>query len=150
MTQTFPCSQFHYSDLGLARTEHWEGESSHAYYDCGGVLTNGMGHTGPDVHFGDIWTQEQINHFAKIDLANAEAQVHALLGETLLDQNQYDALVDFEFNTGHLAGSTLLRLILAGDMAGADGQFQLWDHVKGQVIEGLLTRRLAEAQLFES
>jgi GH24 family phage-related lysozyme (muramidase) len=67
-------------------------------------------------------------------------------------QNQFDALVDFVFNLGQgkFAGSTLLRGLNAGDFSGAAAEFVKWDHAGGQVVPGLLRRRLAEAQLFQS
>jgi len=47
-----------------------------------------------------------------------------------------------------LTRSTLLRDLNAGDFAGAAAQFELWDHASGQVVAGLLRRRLAEEKLF--
>jgi lysozyme len=42
----------------------------------------------------------------------------------------------------------LLKLLNAGDYQGAAEQFQRWDHAAGQVVAGLLRRRLAEKQEF--
>ena len=41
-----------YSKTGLQLTESFEGLRLNAYYDLGGVLTIGYGHTGPDVTAG--------------------------------------------------------------------------------------------------
>jgi GH24 family phage-related lysozyme (muramidase) len=35
-----------------------------------------------------------------------------------------------------------------GDFTGAAAQFGLWDHAAGEVVEGLVRRRKAEAELF--
>ena len=60
------------------------------------------------------------------------------------------ALIDFTYNLGkgNLDASTLLRLLNAGDYAGAAAQFERWDHAGGRVMAGLLRRRLAERDLF--
>jgi lysozyme len=44
----------------------------------------------------------------------------------------------------------MLRLLNAGDTANAALQFAAWDHASGQVVAGLLRRRLAEEQEFNS
>ena len=69
-----------------------------------------------------------------------------------LSQNEFDALVDFVFNLGatSFAGSTLLRDLNGGNIAGAAGEFQKWDHAGGRVLAGLLRRRLSESTLFQS
>jgi lysozyme len=84
-----------------------------------------------------------------MDLQSAENMVnHYVIVD--LTQGQYDALVDFAVNLGVNAekGSTLLKLVNAGDMDAAAEQFQLWDHASGQVVAGLLRRRLAEKEEF--
>lgn len=67
-----------------------------------------------------------------------------------LSQGQYDALVDFAYNAGaqNLRTSTLLRLLNAGDYAGAANQFKRWVFADGKKLNGLVTRRAAEAALF--
>jgi len=73
-----------------------------------------------------------------------------------LTQNQFDALVDFAYNAGaaNLQSSTLLRLLNAGNYAGAAAQFIRWNKAtsNGQliVLPGLTRRRNAEAQLFNT
>jgi lysozyme len=69
-----------------------------------------------------------------------------------LTQNQFDALVDFTFNVGqgNLASSTLLRELNAGNTAGAAAQFLVWVYAKGVELPGLVTRRQAEAALFQT
>ena len=62
------------------------------------------------------------------------------------------ALVDLVFNigAGNFQHSTLLRLLNAGDYAGASEQFQRWNRANGNVLAGLTKRRAAEAALFNS
>jgi len=68
-----------------------------------------------------------------------------------LQQNEFDALVDFVFNLGRgaFAGSTLLKNLNAGQFDAAATQFDLWDHAGGQVVAGLLRRRQAEQAMFQ-
>jgi GH24 family phage-related lysozyme (muramidase) len=58
--------------------------------------------------------------------------------------------VDFSFNLGlhALAGSTLLKVVLADKLTLAAAEFEKWDRAGGQVVAGLLRRRLAEKQEF--
>ena len=144
-------ADFSYGDNGLALTKSFEGLRLQAYADQGGVWTVGYGHTGPGVQAGLVITQDQADTFLLSDVARAVTGVNQMVTGDI-NQNQFDALVDFTFNLGcaSLAQSTLLRMVNAGDLAGAVGQFQLWDHVRGRVIPGLLKRRQAEAALFNT
>jgi len=111
--------------------------------------TIGWGSTGPDVHCGLAWTQEQSDSRLIADVARVGRSVANIVGDTT--QNRFDAMVDFAYNlgVGNLMGSTLLKLHKAGDYAGAADQFQRWDKGAGKVMPGLLRRRLAEAQLYQ-
>jgi hypothetical protein len=68
-----------------------------------------------------------------------------------LNQDQFDALVDFCFNTGrgNFLKSSLLRYVNGGEFQSAIVQFGLWVHAAGEVVPGLVRRRAAEAALFE-
>jgi lysozyme len=140
-----------YSNQGLALTESFESCRLTAYKDIKGVLTIGWGHTGPEVVEGLVWTQDQADSQLVMDLQRAENMVDTCV-TVPLTQGEYDALVDFAFNLGTNAekGSTLLKLVNENDMTDAAAQFQLWDHASGQVVAGLLRRRLAEEQEFQS
>jgi lysozyme len=142
---------FTYSDAGLNLTKNFEGLQLSAYADQGGVWTIGYGHTGPGVFAGLAITQQQADVFLQSDVAGSVACVNKLVTWAIV-QCQFDALVDFTFNLGcaSLANSTLLRAVNAGDFASAANEFLRWDHVRGQVIPGLLRRRQAEAQMFSA
>lgn len=128
-----------------------------AYKDGGGVWTIGWGHTGPDVHEGLTWTQEEADMWFGADCAAAIAGVNSLV-KAPVTQNQFDALVSFAFNVGldidldtkaeGLGDSTLLRKLNAGDAAGAADEFLKWNHDNGKVVDGLTRRRVAERSLF--
>jgi len=138
-----------YSKQGLALTESFESCRLTAYQDIKGIWTIGWGHVGPEIMEGLEWTQDQADSQLVVDLQRAENMVNTCV-TIPLTQGQFDAMVDFAFNLGCNAekGSTLLKLVNENDMTGAAEQFQLWDHASGQIVAGLLRRRLAEKEEF--
>ena len=110
--------------------------------------TIGWGHTGPEVVKGLRWTQLQANAAFVADLMKFEARVERLV-KVPLTQGQFDALVLFDFNTGSLHTSTLLRMLNEKDYAGARGQFARWNKNDGKVMRGLTRRRAAEVALWD-
>ena len=139
-----------YSKSGEDLTEQFESCRLVAYADSKGVPTIGYGHTAC-VSLGDICTQEQANSWLLEDIQTAVDAVNRLVKITL-DQNEFNALVDFVYNVGqgNFANSTLLRDLNAGDVDLAANQFQAWDKSGGNVIAGLLRRRIAEYNEFKS
>lgn len=139
-----------YSPTGLALTKSFEGLSLTAYQDQGGVWTIGYGHTGKDVYEGMTITAEQADALLIDDIGRAALCVnrHVMVS---INQNQFDALVDFTFNLGckTLFYSTLLIRVNQGNMTEAAAQFLRWDHAGGRVIPGLMRRRQAEIDLFQ-
>jgi lysozyme len=133
------------SPKGSAILSVREGERLKAYVDTVGVLTIGVGHTGPDVKPGMTITREQSQALLKKDLEWAEAAVNKV--RVPLNQNQFDALVSFVFNIGAtaFAKSTLLKLLNAGDYSGAAAQFMVWTKQKE-----LTGRRQGERDQFMS
>lgn len=67
-----------------------------------------------------------------------------------VNQNQFDALVDFAYNAGaqNLRKSTLLRKLNERDHGGALMEFERWVYSDGRVLPGLVRRRFAEKALF--
>ncbi|NHR05723.1 lysozyme [Chromobacterium haemolyticum] len=139
------------SDAGITLVKSSEGLKLVAYKCPAGIWTNGYGHTGPDVTPGQVITQAQADALLARDLERFEAGV-ARLVKVPLNQNQFDALVCFSFNLGlgALQGSTLLRLLNAGDYAGAAAQFPRWNKAGGKELPGLTRRRAAEQSLFQA
>ena len=137
-----------YSKSGAQLTESFEGCKLVAYQDQVGVWTIGYGHT-RGVTPGMACTPDQADQWLRDDVATCVLDVNTHVTVTLT-QGEFDALVDFAFNLGRgsLNGSTLLHLLNAGDYAGAAGQFERWDKAGGQVVAGLLRRRIAEETEF--
>lgn len=114
--------------------------------------TIGWGSTGPGIHKGVTWTQQQADErFAK-DIACFAAKVDEMLGDAPTTQHQFDALCSLAYNIGlkGLRGSTVLRLHKAGDYKGAARAFLMWNKNDGKVMRGLTRRRLAEADLYDN
>jgi lysozyme len=144
-------ANFRYSSNGLELTKEFEGLELKAYQDSVGVWTIGYGHTGTDVVPGLRISEDQASILLAADVAWAVTCVNKSV-KSAINQNQFDALVDFTFNLGcaNLGSSTLLRLLNAGDFAGAAAQFIRWNKAGGKVLTGLTRRRQAEAMLFSN
>ena len=82
-------------------------------------------------------------------LANYVSAVNRMV-HVPINQDQFDALVDFTYNDGIKAfqTSTLLRLLNAHDYNGASNEFGKWIHGDGKIQPGLVTRRELERKLF--
>lgn len=121
-----------------------------AYQDSGGVWTVGWGTTGANIGANTVWTQDQCDDAFEMDMQKFSDGVTILLGMCSVNQNQFDALVSFDYNTGALGQSHLLIYTRAGQFAQAAAEFPKWDHVHSIELPGLKRRRLAEQILFES
>lgn len=139
-----------FSSVGLSLVEKSEGFRANAYLDTGGVPTIAYGHT-RGVKLGDTCTRDQARAWLAEDVCDSEQAVGDLV-HVALNQNQFDALVDFVFNLGrhHLENSSLLKLLNRGMYGAAAKQFALWIYDAGHKQPGLVLRREAERQLFES
>jgi lysozyme len=136
------------SERGLSLIQQSESLRLTAYSDSKGVPTLGWGHTS-GVRLGMTCTREQADMWLESDVSWAVATVNRL-ATVLLNQNQFDALVDFVFNvgSGQLGGSTLLRKLNSGDFEGAAQQFKVWKYAGGIAVPGLVNRRSAEEKMF--
>ena len=145
---------------GMALIKDFEKLSLKAYYCPAGKLTIGWGHTGDDFGPKDVITEMVAEQLLKRDLKWAEALVNEHV-TVPLTQHQFDAMVSIIFNVGpgskdkdgiirlkNGKPSTLLRLLNAGDYAGAAAQFPLWKKSGGKVLNGLVRRRNAEVMLW--
>lgn len=115
----------------------------------GDPWTIGYGATGPDIHEGTVWTQEQADN----DLSERLREIGREIDDRVfvpLTPQQKAALASFIYNIGIGAfeKSTLLRRLNDGDYAGAAQQFARWDKAAGKVMAGLIRRRKLEAELF--
>jgi lysozyme len=132
------------SDQGLRLIVEREGSRNEAYRDSVGVWTIGVGHTGPEVVEGLVWSEDQIMEALGDDLATVELVIN-LNVHVLLEQHQFDALVSFTFNVGAEAfrTSTLLRKINLKEFDEAEDQFDRW-HIPPEIT----SRRNGEKHQF--
>jgi lysozyme len=135
---------------GVELIRHFEGCRFDAYLCPAGVWTIGYGHTA-GVKEGDSIDQEAAEAFLIEDLETFEQAVTRLV-EVPLTQQQFDALVSWTFNlgAGNLAESTLLKKLNNYQYAEVPEQMMRWVRAGGQVLEGLVRRRAAEAALFQN
>lgn len=142
---------------GLELIRHFEGLYLNAYKDEAGIWTIGWGHTGLQHNDGTVYKGRSISEaeaaaLLRYDMNQFEARVLALV-KVALTQDQFDALVSFDFNTGGLtleSGglSTLTRKLNAGDYDGASNEFPKWNKVGSKAVKGLTRRRASERGLF--
>lgn len=121
------------------------------YRDVRGLWTIGVGHLmdQSDVDPNQVMTEEQAMILFDIDVHDHWTWLDRLV-HVELNTHQVDALTSFIFNIGHeaFAGSTMHRLIQAGQLLAASAEFGKWNHADGKVIEGLTRRRMAEKALY--
>ena len=136
------------SDKGLKFLMDEEGYRREAYPDPAWgwkVPTIGVGHTGPEVRRGLVWTDAQVMEALRQDIRSREEVLNTHV-RVPLTQNQFDAVGSWSFNVGIGAtlSSTLLRKLNAGDYAGAAAEFERWN-----IPAILIPRRRRERALFE-
>jgi lysozyme len=126
----------------------FEGLRLEAYQDQGGVWTIGYGHT-LGVHSGDTCDKPAALTMLDADLLKVDKALGRLV-TVPVSQNQYDALTSLVFNIGqgNFGHSTVLDLLIRGEMDGAANAFLMWNKVHGNTNAGLDRRRQAERQLF--
>lgn len=139
---------------GLALIKSFEGKRLVSYDDGVGVWTVGYGTTrinGVKVQKGSTITDSQAELYLKADLETFENVVNNVV-TIEVNQNQFDALVSLTYNIGATAftNSTLLRKLNSGDFKDASEQFLVWNKGGGKVMTGLVRRREAEKELFNS
>ncbi|MDP3322629.1 MAG: lysozyme [Hydrogenophaga sp.] len=132
----------------------FEGFSSKPYMCPAGVPTIGYGSTryadNKPVKLADeLITEPEAVAILYKTLTTYEDAVNRYVSRPI-NQNQFDALVDFAYNVGaqNLRTSRLLKKLNGGDINGASKEFTKWVYAGGNILNGLVKRRLAEQALF--
>ena len=142
------------SENGVALVKHFEGFQATAYLCPANVPTIGYGHT-KGVTRADVGvkfvTEDTASEMLADDLAEFSQQVEAAV-TVPLNQDQFDALCSFTYNLGAqtLRSSTLLSRLNSGAYDAVPDQLMRWTHGGGKVLAGLVRRRTAEANLWNS
>jgi len=147
-------NKMHISQEGIDLVKKFEGCPTEdgmvvAYQCAAGVWTCGYGST-RGVQKGDVWSLEKAEMMLIDELEEYGNHVEEMVSIPL-NQCQFDALTSWCFNLGpsNLRSSTLLQVLNQGDYEGVPYQIKRWNKVNGQVNDGLIRRREAEALLFE-
>lgn len=119
-----------------------------------GTLTIGYGHTAAARHpmkpkVGQTINEAAAREILDVDLDECEADVNKLV-KVPLSQSQFDALVSFQFNTGCLGKSTLLKKLNRGEYNAVSPELSKYVFSKGLRLHGLVRRRRAEVDLWNS
>ena len=114
--------------------------------------TIGWGNTyykdGTPVKLGDVITQAQADELFEFTLAAFVKNVNRLL-HVDLNQHQYDSLLSFDYNTGALYKSTLLKKINKNPQDHTITHwFEVWCMPGTDFEKGLKERRQAEVQIY--
>jgi len=136
------------SEEGLSLIKKFEGCELEAYLCPAGVWTIGYGHT-KDVKEGDKINKEEAEYLLQEEMIEYEGYVNDFV-EVTLQQHQYDSLVSFCYNLGggSLKKSTLLKVLNDSKYEEVPAQIRRWNKAGGEVLEGLVRRREAEAVMF--
>jgi lysozyme len=137
------------SQEGISLIKKFEGCELKAYKCAAGVWTIGYGHT-KDVKEENSITKEEAESMLVHELQEYCNDVDIAV-KVDLKQNEFDSLVSWTYNLGptNLNSSTMLRVLNEGKHDEVPAQMKRWNKANGQVKEGLVRRREAEALMFE-
>lgn len=141
---------------GIPIIRKFEGLKLQAYLCPANIWTIGYGSTfyenGSKVQQGDKITLDRADKLLFFVVQKFDTEVSKLV-KSKINDNQLGALTSFAFNVGagNLAKSTLLKKVNANpnDPTIRD-EFNRWITSNGKVLNGLVTRRKAEADLYFS
>jgi GH24 family phage-related lysozyme (muramidase) len=127
-----------------------EGFIPHIIDDCGHPCI-GHGHDLTPEEFAcgvykDGITEDQANDLLGKDVATVDAILNRQGLSGLINQNQHDALADFTYNLG---GGALIQLLAHG-IDQVPAQLPRWVRGGGKVLPGLVARRRAEVDLWNT
>lgn len=142
----------HITQNGLDLIKRFEGFSRTVYFCPAGYPTIGYGHVvKDDEDFSAGIDEAQAEELLRQDAQIAERAVLRLINVPLTD-GQFDALASFTYNLGGgaLQRSTLRRKINREEHADVPEQFMRWIWAGGRKLKGLVRRRAAETQFYNS
>lgn len=133
----------------------FEGCKLEAYRCPANVVTIGWGSVldskGNPIYMGAKITQADADLLLKNEVERKAKFLNKELGKTEVTQNQFDALLSFQYNCGNaaLSRSTLLRKVKANPNDSIIvSEFAKWNKAGGKEIKGLTIRRATESKLY--
>jgi lysozyme len=139
------------SKNGLDLIKYYEKFMPTPYTCPAGKLTIGYGHV---IREGETFTKISEGQAEILLLKDTQSAVNCLANSIndVISQNKVDALVSFIYNIGctNFKSSMLLKYLNKRDFGAAADEFDKWIYANGVKLNGLIQRRFAEKQLFES
>jgi lysozyme len=139
------------SKNGLDLIKYYEKFMPTPYTCPAGKLTIGYGHV---IREGETFTKISEGQAEILLLKDVQFAVNCLASciNDVISQNKVDALVSFIYNIGctNFKSSMLLKYLNKRDFGAAADEFDKWIYANGVKLNGLIQRRFAEKQLFES
>ena len=137
------------SEEGLELIKSFEGCETTAYQDSVGVWTIGYGHT-KGVEEGQTCSIEDAETMLSDEMDEYEGYINNMV-KVEREQHEFDALVAWGYNLGptNLGESTMLKVLNDGQFDRVPDEMRRWNRAGGQVLQGLVRRREAEALLFQ-
>ena len=143
------------SNNGIELIKQFEGLSLKPYLDAVNIPTIGFGNTfyedGTKVTLKDKpITEERATQLLEFIANKTFSENINKVVKVPLSQNQFDALVSFAYNIGNknFNWSTLLKKLNLSDYEGASSEFLRWNQAGGKILNGLVSRRQKEKELF--
>lgn len=148
------------NNRGLKIIKEFEGLRTKSYLCPANKLTIGFGHTGPDVHIGQVINEREAEQLLQGDLIYFEHGVSELIGSAT--ENEFSAMVCLAYNIGlglptkknpkggGFYASSVRRFHNQGNKGLAANSFMLWIKGGGKTLPGLIRRRSAERALYLS
>ena len=133
----------------------FEGCKLEAYKCPANVVTIGWGSIldskNNPIYMGAKISQQDADLLLKNEVDRKAKFLNKQLGKTIVTQNQFDALLLFQYNCGNaaLSGSTLFRKVKANpNDKSIIAEFAKWDKGGGKQLKGLTIRRATESKLY--
>lgn len=123
-----------------------EGKRNSAYNDTLGIPTIGVGHTGPEVHLGLVWTDDQVNAALDADILSAHNEVSIKFPWIIdLSQSRQAVLIGMCFQMGLHGLSGFPKMLEAceyGDYEDAANEMRdsLWHKQTPARVERMATQ----------
>ena len=149
LLQVIKGSNMKISEEGKSLIKKFEGCKLEAYLCPAQKWTIAYGRI-KNVKEGDTCSQEQAEEWLNEELVEYEEYVEKLV-EVPLSQCQFDALVAWTYNLGpsNLSSSTMLKCLNKAEFERVPFEIKRWNKAGGEVLDGLIRRREAEAMLFQ-
>lgn len=147
------------SPTGIKLIQHYEGVKLQAYRDSAGIWTIGYGNTfyedGTKVKHRDVISKQRANELFALIVPKFEEFVHNRITRTL-QQNEFDALVSFAYNTGggYMNKDKWKPYDLWAKVNAKQDVLSYWKKTAitagGEILNGLIKRRKSEAELYST